>query len=33
MRKVINQPKDFVDETVDGIIAAYGDRLKLHNGD
>ncbi len=33
MRKVINSPKDFVDETMDGIIAAYGDRLKLNNGD
>ena len=33
MRKIINNPKDFVDETMDGIIAAYGDRLKLHNGD
>lgn len=33
MKKLINQPKDFVDETVDGIIAAYGDRLKLNNGD
>ena len=33
MRKIINNPKDFVDETMDGIIAAYGDRLKLNNGD
>jgi dihydroxyacetone kinase-like protein len=33
MRKIINKPEDFVDETVDGIIAAYGDRLKLLNGD
>ena len=33
MRKVINDPRDFVDETMDGIIAAYGDRLKLNNGD
>ncbi|GHV63785.1 dihydroxyacetone kinase [Spirochaetia bacterium] len=33
MRKIINKPVDFVDETVDGIIAAYGDRLKLLNGD
>jgi dihydroxyacetone kinase-like protein len=33
MRKIINKPEHFVDETVDGIIAAYGDRLKLLNGD
>jgi dihydroxyacetone kinase-like protein len=33
MRKIINKPENFVDETVDGIIAAYGDRLKLLNGD
>ncbi len=33
MRKVINSPKDFVDETMEGIIAAYGDRLKLNKGD
>ncbi|GHU93034.1 dihydroxyacetone kinase [Spirochaetia bacterium] len=33
MRKIINNPADFVDETVDGIIAAYGDRVKLLNGD
>jgi dihydroxyacetone kinase-like protein len=33
MRKIINRPENFVDETVDGIIAAYGDRLKLLNGD
>ncbi|MDR1971582.1 MAG: dihydroxyacetone kinase subunit DhaK [Treponema sp.] len=33
MRKIINKPEDFVDETVDGIIAAYGDKLKLLNND
>jgi dihydroxyacetone kinase-like protein len=33
MRKIINNPADFVEETVDGIIAAYGDRLKLLKGD
>lgn len=33
MRKVINAPEAFVDETMEGIIAAYGDRVKLLNGD
>lgn len=33
MRKIINSPENFVDETMEGIVAAYGDRLKLHNGD
>jgi dihydroxyacetone kinase-like protein len=33
MKKIINQPENFVDETVEGIIAAYGDRIKLLNGD
>ena len=33
MRKVINNPKDFVDETMEGIIAAYGDRLKFYKDD
>lgn len=33
MKKIINNPGNFVDEVMDGIIAAYGDRLKLHNGD
>ncbi|GHV89527.1 dihydroxyacetone kinase [Spirochaetia bacterium] len=33
MRKIINKPVDFVDETVEGIIAAFGDRVKLLNGD
>jgi dihydroxyacetone kinase-like protein len=33
MRKIINKPENFVDEMVDGIIAAYGDRLKLLKGD
>jgi dihydroxyacetone kinase-like protein len=33
MRKIINRPEDFVDEMMDGIIAAYGDRIKLLNGD
>jgi dihydroxyacetone kinase-like protein len=33
MRKIINRPENFVDEMVDGIIAAYEGRLKLLNGD
>jgi len=33
MKKVINQPGNFVDEVMDGIIAAYGDRLHLLDGD
>jgi dihydroxyacetone kinase-like protein len=33
MRKIINKPENFVDEMMDGIIAAYGDRVKLLNGD
>ncbi len=33
MKKVINNPVNFVDEVAEGIIAAYGDRLKLLDGD
>jgi dihydroxyacetone kinase-like protein len=33
MRKIINKAENFVDEMMDGIIAAYGDRVKLLNGD
>ena len=33
MRKVINAPGAFVEETMEGIIAAYGNQVKLHNGD
>ena len=33
MRKIINNPDQFVDEMMEGIILAYGDRLKLLNGD
>ncbi len=33
MKKLINDPKDFVQETMEGIIAAYGDKLKLLDGD
>jgi dihydroxyacetone kinase-like protein len=33
MKKIINKPEDFVDEMMAGIIAAYGDRVKLLDGD
>ena len=33
MKKLINKPEDFVRETMEGIIAAYGDKVKLLNGD
>lgn len=33
MKKIMNAPEKFVDETMDGIIAAYGDRVKFLNGD
>ena len=33
MKKVINQPADFVDETMEGIVAAYGDRVHFLDGD
>jgi len=33
MRKIINSAKDFVDETMEGIILAYGDKVKLLDGD
>ena len=33
MRKIINKPENFVDEMMDGIIAAYGNKVKLCNGD
>ncbi|MCL2318852.1 MAG: dihydroxyacetone kinase subunit DhaK [Treponema sp.] len=33
MRKIINKPENFVDEMMDGIIAAFGGRVKLLNGD
>ncbi len=33
MKKVINQPTAFVDEVMDGIMAAYGDRLQYLAGD
>lgn len=33
MKKIINKPENFVDETVEGIILAYGDRLQLLKDD
>ncbi len=33
MKKVLNKPENFVDEMMEGIIAAYGDRVGLLNGD
>lgn len=33
MRKLINKTEDFVKETMEGIILAYGDKVKLLNGD
>lgn len=33
MKKILNEPENFVKETVEGIVAAYGDRVKLLNGD
>jgi dihydroxyacetone kinase-like protein len=33
MRKIINKPENFVDETMEGIVLAYGDRVKFLNGD
>lgn len=33
MKKLINQPAKFVDETVEGILAAYGDRVGILDGD
>lgn len=33
MRKIINRPQHFVDDTLKGILSAYGDRLVALNGD
>jgi dihydroxyacetone kinase-like protein len=33
MKKILNKAENFVDEMMDGIIAAYGDRVKLLKGD
>ena len=33
MKKIINRPADFVDETMEGIVAACGDHIRFLNGD
>lgn len=33
MKKLINRAEDFVKETMEGIICAYGDKVKLLDGD
>lgn len=33
MRKLINEPDDFVKETLEGIIYAYGDKVRMLDGD
>ena len=33
MKKLINHPDDFVRETMEGIISAYGDKVKFLNND
>lgn len=33
MKKIINDPVNFVDETMEGIVAAYGDRVQFLDGD
>ena len=33
MKKLINKPEDFVRETMEGIIAAYGDKVRLLDND
>ena len=33
MKKIINTPGRFVDEVMEGIVAAYGDRVRLLDGD
>ncbi len=33
MKKIINKAENFVDETIEGIIAAYGDKVKTLDGD
>ena len=33
MRKIINHPQDFVDESVDGILLAHPDRLRAADTD
>ncbi len=33
MKKILNDPGQFVNETMEGIVAAYGDKVKLLDGD
>jgi len=33
MRKILNAPESFVDDTMEGITRAYGDRVRLLDGD
>lgn len=33
MKKIMNDPGSFVNETMEGIVAAYGDKVKFLNGD
>lgn len=33
MRKILNKPENYVDDTMEGIIRAYGDRVRFLNGD
>lgn len=33
MKKIMNKPENFVDETMEGIVCAYGDRVRFLNGD
>ena len=33
MKKIINDPKNYVDEAMEGILAAYGDKVTFFEGD
>ena len=33
MKKLINKPEDFVKETMEGILAAYGDKVRFLEDD
>lgn len=33
MKKIMNDPNKYVDEAMEGIVAAYGDRVDFYNGD
>jgi dihydroxyacetone kinase-like protein len=33
MKKIMNEAESFVDEVMDGIVTAYGDKVKLYNND